>query len=133
MGINGCHAIYRLYLATLMSCGTAKHVSLDCIYIYIYIYIYIFNIIDFNLSDLNFFSKSRVEEVIMTSKKYFISVTTTVYKSFLIKRSLYELLFLLSLVPNCFPCNTEDQLQSKMFMQLETKSSVGKYILYLLY
>ena len=35
------HYVY-LYRATLMSCGTAKHVSLDCnIYIYIYIYIYI--------------------------------------------------------------------------------------------
>ena len=34
------HYVY-LYRATLMSCGTAKHVSLDCnIYIYIYIYIY---------------------------------------------------------------------------------------------
>ena len=26
-GINSCHAISRLYQATLMSCGTAKHVS----------------------------------------------------------------------------------------------------------
>ena len=70
------------------------------------------------------FSKSTVKEVIMTSKKYFISVTTTVYKSFLIKRSLYELLFLLSLqVPNCFPCNTEDLLQSKMF-RLTAKGTV---------
>ena len=25
LGINGCHAISRLYQATLMSCGTAKH------------------------------------------------------------------------------------------------------------
>ena len=36
LGINGCHAISRLYQATLMSCGTVKHVSVDCIYIYIY-------------------------------------------------------------------------------------------------
>ena len=42
MGINSCRAISRLYQATLMSCGTAKHVSVYCtIYIYIYIYIYI--------------------------------------------------------------------------------------------
>ena len=41
LGINSCHAISRLYQATLMICGTAKHVSVDCtIYIYIYIYIY---------------------------------------------------------------------------------------------
>ena len=48
LGINGCHAISRLYQATLMSCGTAKHVSVDCVcvcvcvclYIYIYIYLY---------------------------------------------------------------------------------------------
>ena len=32
LGINGCHAISRLYQATLMSCETAKHVSVDCIY-----------------------------------------------------------------------------------------------------
>ena len=38
LGINSCHAISRLYQATLMSCGTAKHVSVDCtIYIYIYV------------------------------------------------------------------------------------------------
>ena len=37
LGIDSCHAISRLYQATLMSCGTAKHVSVDCIYIYIYI------------------------------------------------------------------------------------------------
>ena len=44
LGINGCHAISRLYQATLMSYGTAKQVSVDCtIYIYIYIYIYICN------------------------------------------------------------------------------------------
>ena len=30
LGINSCHAISRLYQATLMSCGTAKHVSVDC-------------------------------------------------------------------------------------------------------
>ena len=35
LGINSCHTISRLYQATLMSCGTAKHVSVDCIYIYI--------------------------------------------------------------------------------------------------
>ena len=36
LGINGCHAISRLYQAALMGCGTAKHVSVDCtIYIYI--------------------------------------------------------------------------------------------------
>ena len=41
LGVNSCHAISRLYQATLISCGTAKHVSVDCtIYIYIYIYIY---------------------------------------------------------------------------------------------
>ena len=35
LSINSCHAISRLYQATLMSCGTAKHVSVDCtIYIY---------------------------------------------------------------------------------------------------
>ena len=28
--INSCHGISRLYQATLMSCGTAKHVSVDC-------------------------------------------------------------------------------------------------------
>ena len=38
--INGCHAISRLYQATLMSCGTAKHVSVDCVCVYIYIYTY---------------------------------------------------------------------------------------------
>ena len=38
--INGCHAISRLYQATLMSCGTAKHVSVDCVCVYIYIYIH---------------------------------------------------------------------------------------------
>ena len=37
LGINGWHVISRLYQATLMSRGTAKHVSVDCtIYIYIY-------------------------------------------------------------------------------------------------
>ena len=30
LGINGCHAISRLYQATLMSCGTVKHVCVDC-------------------------------------------------------------------------------------------------------
>ena len=30
LGINSCHAISRLYQATLISCGTAKHVSVDC-------------------------------------------------------------------------------------------------------
>ena len=43
LGINGCHIVSRLYQATLMSCGTAKHVSVDCT-IYIYIYIYIYNL-----------------------------------------------------------------------------------------
>ena len=37
LSINSCHAISRLYQATLMSCGTAKHVSVDCtIYIWNY-------------------------------------------------------------------------------------------------
>ena len=34
LGMKGCHTVSRLYQATLMSCGTAKHVSVDCIYIY---------------------------------------------------------------------------------------------------
>ena len=38
LGINSCHAISRLYQATLKSCGTAKHVS---VYIYIYYIVYI--------------------------------------------------------------------------------------------
>ena len=38
LGINSCHAISRLYQATLMSCGTAKHVSVDCTIYIIYIY-----------------------------------------------------------------------------------------------
>ena len=46
LGINSCHAISKLYQATLMGSGTAKHVSVDCgIYIYIYIYIYIIFVI----------------------------------------------------------------------------------------
>ena len=34
LGINSCHAISRLYRATLMSCATAKHVSIYIIQIF---------------------------------------------------------------------------------------------------
>ena len=34
LGINSSHAVSRLYQATLMSCGTAEHVSVDCTIIF---------------------------------------------------------------------------------------------------
>ena len=41
LGLNSCHAISRSYQVTLMSCGTAKHVSVDCtLSLSIYIYTY---------------------------------------------------------------------------------------------